>query len=137
MGSELVSPASLLSYTKQFEEAFPYYLSIGMTYEQYWEGEADLPIFYRKAEKLRLKRKNEEAWLNGRYVYDALCAVSPLLHAFAKSGTQASPYLVEPYPSNEEELENRKIRQMKEAAENFRALVTMKNAKRHEQGGVE
>ncbi len=133
MGSELVSPASPLTYTEQFEEIFPYYLSIGMTYEQFWEGECDLPIYYRKAHKLKLKHQNEESWLIGRYVYDAICAASPILHAFARYGTKPNPYLKEPYPSDYEEYENRKMKEMKEAAENFRALVDAKNAQLHKQ----
>ena len=68
-------------------------------------------------------------------MYDALCAVSPLLHAFAKNGTQAVPYLSEPYPSSKEELDERTKRQIREAAEGFRALVAMKNAKRREERG--
>ena len=85
MGSELVSPASQSSYTEQFEEQCPYYLSIGMTYEQFWDGDCWMVKSYREAHKLRNKRDNEQAWLIGRYVYDAVCAASPLLHAFAKN----------------------------------------------------
>lgn len=128
MGGELVSPASPRSYTEQFEEQFPYYLSIGMTYEQYWEGDCELPKHYRKAHELRLKRDNEQAWLVGRYVYDAVCAASPLLHALAKNGTQAHPYLERPYPSSIEEAREREIQKLKDAAEGFRAFVEAKNA---------
>ena len=38
-------------------------------------------------------RRNYAAWLQGAYIYDALCAVSPILHAFAKGGTKPIPYL--------------------------------------------
>ena len=128
MGSELVSPASHFSYTEQFEEQCPYYLSIGMTYEQYWDGDCWLTKYYREAYKLRVRRDNEQAWLIGRYVYDALCAVSPLLHAFAKNGTQAHHYLEKPYPSSMEEAREREIQRLKDAAEGFRAFVDAKNA---------
>lgn len=128
MGSELVSPASLLTYTEQFEELFPYYLSIGMTYEQYWDGDCWLPKYYREAEELRTRRDNQMAWLTGRYVYDALCAVSPILHAFAKNGTTAHPFLKKPYPSSIKEVRERELEEMRERAEGFRALVTAKNA---------
>ena len=37
----------------------PYYLSIGMTWEQYWQGEADMVRAYRKAQRLRNKRENQ------------------------------------------------------------------------------
>ena len=128
MGSELVSPASLLSYTEQFEEQFPFYLSIGMSYEQFWEGDCWLTKDYREANQLRIRRDNELAWLTGRYVYDAMCAASPLFHAFAKQGTTAHPYLEKPYPSSMAEAREREIQKLKDAAEGFRAFVEAKNA---------
>ena len=128
MGGELVSPASHISYTEEFEKLFPYYLSIGMTYEQYWEGDCWLPKYYREARELRVRRESEQAWLIGRYVYDALCSVSPILHAFAKNGTKAHPYLDKPYPSTEKEAKEREIQRLKDAAEGFRAFVEAKNA---------
>lgn len=128
MGGELVSPASHSTYTEQFEEHFPYYLSIGMTYEQFWDGDCWLAKSYRDAHNLRIKRENEMAWLQGRYVYDAICAVSPLLHAFAKNGTTAHPYLERPYPSSMEEVREREVQRLRDAADNFRAFVEAKNA---------
>lgn len=56
-----------------------------------------LARYYRKAEELRRKRKNEELWLQGMYIYEALCDVSPVLHAFAKKGTKPVPYPDHPY----------------------------------------
>ena len=106
MGGELVKPASL-SYTKQFKASFPFYLSIGMTYDQFWDGDCTLVEFYRKAYSLREARDNRSYWMQGLYFYDALCAVSPVLHAFAKAGTKPQPYLKEPYPISEEECERR------------------------------
>ncbi len=88
----------LFTYTNKFYEVFPYYLSIGMTYEQFWEGDPTLVIYYRKAEELRNKQRNQELWLQGLYIYDALCDVAPILHAFAKKGTKPNPYPSEPYP---------------------------------------
>ena len=128
MGGELVSPASHSSYTEIFEEQCPFYISIGMSYEQYWDGDCWMAKDYREAHKLRQKRDNELAWLIGRYVYDAQCAVSPLLHAFAKNGTTAHPYLERPYPSSMEEVREREIERLKNAADGFRAFVEAKNA---------
>ena len=131
MGSELVSPASHFSYTEQFEEQFPYYLSIGMSYDQFWNDDCWLVKSYREAQKLRNKRDNELSWLAGRYVYDAVCAVSPLLHAFAKNGTKPHPYLERPYPSSKEEAREREIQKLKDAAAGFQAFVEAKNAQLH------
>lgn len=97
MGSELLTEEAPPSYTEQFYDAFPYYLSIGMTAREYWQGNSMLTKYYRKAHKMRLEHENYNAWLQGAYVYDAMCGVSPILHAFAKKGTKPVPYLKEPY----------------------------------------
>lgn len=100
MGSELLTeeaPLPVKSYTEQFYEVFPMYLNMGMTYELFWMQDASLPRFYREAHKLKQKHENYSAWLQGAYIYDALCAVSPLLHAFAQKGTKPQPYHKLPY----------------------------------------
>lgn len=91
------------TYTEQFYEVFPYYLSIGMTYEQFWEGDPTLTIYYRKADEIRKERLNQELWLQGAYIYEALCDVSPVLHAFAKKGTKPSPFVASPFPLSEKQ----------------------------------
>lgn len=93
----VTATAPLKTYTEKFNELFPYYLSIGMTEEQYWDKDNQLVIAYRKADELRMARRNQEMWLQGAYIYDALCRVSPILHAFAKKGTKPTPYLSEAY----------------------------------------
>lgn len=52
---------------------------------------------FREAYRIRQEEQNRMAWLQGMYIYEALCDVSPILHAFAKSGTRARPYPAEPY----------------------------------------
>ena len=39
-----------------------------MTYELYWDGRPELVIPYRKADVLRQKRSNNDAWLQGVYI---------------------------------------------------------------------
>ena len=56
-----------------------------------------LVVPYRKAYRLRQEQENRFAWLQGMYIYEAICDVSPILHAFAKSGTRARPYPDKPY----------------------------------------
>ena len=86
-----------------------------MTYEQYWEGDSTLVKYYRKAEELRNDKRNQELWLQGAYIYEAICDVAPILHAFAKKGTKPTPYCSKPYPLNakqskrDEEEKQRKI----------------------------
>lgn len=99
MGGELVedsSTSSSLTYEEVFEHYFPYYLSIGMSYREYWEMDVDLVKAYKKAEEIRFERKNREMWIQGMYVYEAVADVSPILHAFAKKGTKVRPYMEKP-----------------------------------------
>ena len=99
-GSERENRSAPLAYSEIFYKQFPYYLSIGMTEEQYWDKDSTLVKYYREAEQLRHERANQDMWLQGMYIYDAISRLSPILHAFAKKGTKAKPYPDEPYPIN-------------------------------------
>lgn len=105
--SETNGSASVFSYTEQFYEHLPFYLSIGMTYDQYWNEDCCLVKYYRKAYELKRERKNEQLWLQGMYIYEALCDVSPILHAFAKKGTKPVPYPSEPYAITEKRVKEK------------------------------
>lgn len=96
-GGAGIQSAPLFTYTQQFEENFPYYLAIGMTEEQYWDGDPQLAKSYRKAEEIRNEKKNQEMWLQGLYIYEALCDAAPLFHDLAKKGTKAHKYTEKPY----------------------------------------
>lgn len=131
MGSELVSDSFSVSgdgqnksvpvsFYSEFEKCLPTYLSIGMTSSEYWDGDCRLVISYRKAHEIRTSRMNQEAWLMGAYIYDALCCVSPVLHAFAKPGTKPFPYPKEPHPITEEEAANQKAREERQRYEEMK-----------------
>lgn len=84
-----------------------------MTEEQYWDRDCCLVKFYREAEEIRKERFNQEAWLQGMYFYDALARIAPILHAFAKKGTKAQPYVEEAYPINKKTMEDAKAKKEK------------------------
>ncbi len=113
--------APSISYTKQFYSHLPFYLSIGMTYEQYWNEDCCLVKYYREAFKLQRERDNERLWLQGMYVYEALCDVSPVLRAFAKKGTKPIEYSTQPYAITKEEIERRRIEKEKAKYEQMKA----------------
>ena len=119
MGSGEVSDTSL-SYTELFQSAFPFYLSIGMTYEQFWEGQPSLTVDYRKANELKQKRLNQEAWLHGFYVYNAIGAFAEILPAFPKKGAKVHPYLQEPIALTEAEAMEREERKQREKMEKIK-----------------
>ena len=102
-GSERESSFPFVTYTKRFYEQFPYYLSIGMTPEEYWNGDPEWARAYRKADEMKMERKNQELWLQGMYIYEAICDASPILHDFAKKGTKPYPYVEKPYPITEKQ----------------------------------
>lgn len=111
------------AYTEKFQELFPYYLTIGMTYEQYWEMDCELVKYYRKAAEIRQKVKNQDSWLLGMYFYDALVDVAPVLRAFAKKNTKPTPYRKEPFPLSLGE--NRQQRQQREQKSDDKAKASM------------
>ena len=117
------------SYTTKFYEVFPYYLSIGMTPEQYWDGDPLLPKYYRQADEIRQKRRNQDLWLQGMYIYEALCDVAPILNAFAKRGTKPTPYSDHPYSLTNKERENEKKLQEKRDREKARRYMEAQMAK--------
>ena len=105
------------SYREIFDNAFPNYLFMGMTPEQFWEGDSNLVVAYRKAFEMKQDADNFNLWLQGKYVYDAISCLIPIMHPFAKKGTKAEPYLDKPYPlkegNTEDKPEDKNIKQGK------------------------
>lgn len=117
------------TYSDVFYSKFPYYLSIGMTEEQYWDDDCTLTRYYRKADDLRTERVNREMWLQGMYIYDAVSRLSPILRSFAKKGTKAEPYPNEPYPLNQKSAEDVKEKKAKSSMDKGKRYMEMFKAK--------
>ena len=111
-------PLSLMSV---FREACPTYMSFGMTYEEYWDGDVFAHKAYREAEKLKLQKQNQFAWLQGMYIYQAIGALSPALRAFSKG--KVKPYMDEPIELFEKERKEREEREAKERYERIKRKV--------------
>lgn len=91
---------------------------LGMSLEDYWNGDPQIAKWYRKADKLKTDRMNTQLWLQGMYVYEAIADLSPILQAFAKKGTKAQPYPDKPYALHgDAEKTERDIRNEERAAE--------------------
>ena len=115
--------------SKTFEELCPYFISMGMTYEQFWYGEIDMTRAYMKAFEIKDKRESKitkwTIWEQGLYIYEALCDVSPILRAFSKS-KKPLPYTTRPYGiDNEEKKEETKEKKKQNDVE--RAQIFFKN----------
>lgn len=115
------------SLTKIFEELCPIYMGYGMSYDEYWYGDVYRARFYRKAYEIQVKRKDEEFWMQGMYIYDALCRVSPILHAFSKSGTKPLPYPQQPYMAEADIMKSEEEKQRKIENDRLIARVYFEN----------
>lgn len=102
---EGITTRSRKSYSQIFDECFPFYLSIGMSSAEYWDGDNSLPRYFRKAFKMRQENVNHEAWLHGLYVYDA---VTSAMSHLSKNKSDQKRYADKPYdftPKKEEKVE--------------------------------
>jgi len=108
MGSELVTTAfptnkkvggvnnsAHISIMDIFDKAIPYYLSIGMSIDEFWHGDCENARYYREADKIKRHRKNEEMWLQGAYIYNAIGSLAPILR-FSMKPQPPLPYMDKP-----------------------------------------
>lgn len=87
-------------------------MAIGMTYEQYWYDDPMMVRAFYQADKLRRERADEDAWLHGLYVLNALQAT--VGNAFMKSGQTPAEYPEEPMTAQKRREEREKTEQEKE-----------------------
>ena len=124
--SEIEEPSELFSYTKIFEQECPFYMSIGMSYDEFWYGDCWVASYYREAWKLKKQQLNEQFWLQGVYIYEALVDVAPILHAFTKKGTKPLPFPEKPYDLYNDSKQSKKKKKQEEENEKIRAELFLK-----------
>ena len=86
-----------------------------MTYEQYWYGDPLMVRAYYEAEQQRRQTRNEYAWLQGQYIFEAInSTVGNMMRD--KSSAQAK-YPVKPYDiaQKHETAEEKEAREEQEA----------------------
>lgn len=118
-------PSDTKSLAELFTEIFPYYLAMGMSYDEFWHGSPSLVRAYRKAADLKRHERNYELWMQGRYIFEALrCA--PLLVGFPDKGYKVpsgAGYSEQPYPLTEQEAREREIQRENENTKRFIAQL--------------
>lgn len=135
-GGDGESPAPSYAYTEVFNEVFPYYLAIGMTYDQFWNQDVELVKAYREADKIKRDLRNQDMWIQGAYIYEAILDAAPVLR-FSLSNTpqEPIPYRDEPIPffeskaEKEEREEWEKEKQMEKTADSMNAWMRSANKK--------
>ena len=94
-----------------------------MTREEYWEMSPHLAVAYRKAYRLKRQTENEQAWLQGMYIYDAVAAC--IGAALAKRGSEKPKYVERPFdifPLTEREKKQREKEEREKMQAYLRAL---------------
>ena len=108
---------SSFRYTEKFEQDCGYYLSIGMTYNDYWDGDATMVKFYRDKYKRDLDRQNFNHWMQGIYIYEALVDASPVFNPLSEKH-EPLPYMKEPIPITQEAIKETEERQNQQKMKN-------------------
>lgn len=109
---------------------------MGMTYEQYWEWPPYLAVAYRKAYRLRREAENEQAWLQGLYVFDAFAVC--LANAFAKRGAKKQTYIEKPidiFPLTEREKKRREQAEQAKMQKAMEDMARMQRQRKKQKGG--
>ena len=109
------------------------YLTMGMTFQQYWYDDPCLVIAYRKAYEMKREYDNSMLWLQGKYFYDALVAVAPRYNDFKPK--KPNKYNEEPYPISEEMRNRQEIEKTRRAAMNMLEKAKRHNAELAKHGG--
>lgn len=108
---------------------------MGMTEEQYWEKDPYLAVAYRKAYRLKRETDNEQAWLQGLYVYYG--HVVSLTNAFAKQGTRKQNYLEKPidlFPLTEAQKKQRAQEEQAKMQEKLEAMIRKQRQQKKQKG---
>lgn len=133
-------PSPIVRYGDKFEELCSYYMSLGMSYHDYWDGDNCMTKYYREAEEIKKERRNSELWLQAAYIYEALLDASPVFNPLSKKN-KPFPFRSEPIPitsSGSKKSEERKKKQMLEnGKEAMRAMMAAFNErfKKTKKGG--
>ena len=123
-------PSPLLRYGDKFEEKCGYYMSLGMSYHDYWDGDNCMTKYYREAEEIKLERRNSEMWLQAGYIYEVLLDVSPMFNPLSKKN-KPYPFRSEPIPitdsSSKQSDERNKKKRLENGKEAMRAMMAAIN----------
>lgn len=120
--------AETRTYGDIFDELFPHYLLMGMTPEQYWDGESWLKPAYRKAYQFRIENEQKLAdrnnWYMGQYLIAVLQAVPLLVGGLnVKEGTQLPSYPEKPFFEQQEEKKQEEVRKRQEEDQSKLAMA--------------
>lgn len=124
-----------------FRDYWPYYIHLGMTYDEYWRMDCTLVKDYRKAYEYRQEYDNSQLWLQGLYVYRAIEAQRPGWVFYGKKTPKPESYLEKPLAVTKELQEQYAAEKTRLMAEQFKQAFSKRNqnlaATKSEEGGQE
>lgn len=94
-------------------------MSIGMTYDEFWNQDVAMVGAFRKAHELKRRQQNEALWLQGLYVRDALLAT--VGNMFADKSSNKNEYPAEPYPVTVEQIAEKEAAEKRKMEERMKA----------------
>jgi len=68
---------------------------MGMSSDEYWNGDAQACVAYRKAYEEKLELQDSMLWRQGLYIYHAMCAVAPYFNRIKPR--KPEDYLASPF----------------------------------------
>ena len=69
---DLNAPQS--EFGKYLDQICPYYMSWGMTWDEFWHESIDRLQAYWQANQFSIERRNQELWLQGLYIRSAVAS---------------------------------------------------------------
>ena len=121
--NEIPKEESETPISDMLDRSCAYYMAIGIPYDEFWNGDYTRLKFEVEAHKIRLEEKNQELWLQGLYVFDAVSAA--VNNAMAGKGHQKQKYREKPIRITELS-EEEKSAEKEKTLETFKAqLMTL------------
>lgn len=110
-------------------------MALGVSANEFWNGDYTLLKYYAKRHKIAVEQKNEEMWLQGLYFYEAVAvAISQALSKHSTVKYPEKPHQITPMSEEQQEQENQK--KVEEFRAQLMALGRRFEAKhKREQGG--
>lgn len=107
-----------------FMNLCPHYMSMGMTYDEYWNRNTKVHRAYREAWEQKKAFINWRMWMQGAYVYDALLKASPVLRGTGSGKVEPGKYPEEPYPLTGKEAREREEAKRQARLERLMAVLS-------------
>lgn len=92
-------------------------MSIGLTYDEFWNQDVCMVRAYREADELRRRKENEVLWTQGIYIREAL--LSTVGNMFNKDSKFEYPK--EPYPVTAKQIEEKQEQERRSMEERIKA----------------